>query len=256
MENTNSQPSGDPRAEYVRRREAWKTTQALYENQHRSLGIAKLALGGITLVVIGLALAARVVSVLWVLAPLFAIVVLAIIHGRVLKRRGRCSRTVAYYERALARIDNRWMGTGETGERFQSASHPYSRDLDLFGLGSLFELLCAARTRVGQETLAQWLLAPASPAQVCARQEAVVDLRSRLDLREDLAVLAEEAGSLAPAEVLATWGEGKPLLASPKGPWRCCFCWTSSFREQTSKTGGWARRRWCAAWLSAGRLDW
>ena len=191
-----------------------KTTKALYERQHRSLGIGKLTLGGVTLVVIGLALVAKVVSVLWVLAPLFAIVVLAVIHERVLKRRGRCSRTVAYYERALARIDNRWMGTGEAGERFQNASHPYSRDLDLFGVGSLFELLCIARTRAGQETLAKWLLAPASPDQVRARQAAIVHLRSRLDLREDLAVLAEEARSLVSAEVLAAWGGGEPLLAS------------------------------------------
>ena len=214
MKNSVQEPSDDPRAEYVRRLEALKTAQALYERQHHSLGMGKLALGGVTLVVIGLALVAKVVSVLWVSAPLFAMVVLAIIHERVLKRRGRCSRTVAYYERALARIDNRWMGTGETGERFQKTSHPYSRDLDLFGAGSLFELLSAARTRVGQETLAKWLLAPASPDQVRARQAAVVHLRSRLDLREDLAVLAEEARSLAPAEVLAAWGEGEPLLAS------------------------------------------
>ncbi len=191
-----------------------KITQAVYERQHRSLGIGKLALGGAILVVIGLALVAKLVSVLWVLAPLFAIVVLAIIHERVLKGRDRCSRTVAYYEHSLARIDNRWMGTGETGERFQNASHPYSRDLDLFGVGSLFELLSTARTRVGQATLAKWLLAPASPDQVLARQAAVVQLRSRLDLREDLAILAEEVGSLEPAEVLAAWGEGEPLLAS------------------------------------------
>jgi hypothetical protein len=214
MKDSIPEPSDDPRAEYVRRLEALKTTQVLYESQHRGLGIGKLALGGVTLVVIGLALVAKLVSVFWVAAPLFVMVVLAIIHERVLKRRGRCSRAVAYYERALARIDNRWMGTGETGERFQNASHPYSRDLDLFGAGSLFELLSTARTRVGQETLAKWLLAPASPDQVRARQAAVVHLRSRLDLREDLALLAEEARSLAPAEVLAAWGEGEPLLAS------------------------------------------
>ncbi len=176
--------------------------------------LASSILGAATLLVIGLALVAKVVSALWVLAPLSAIVVLAIIHERVLKRRERCSRTVAYYEQSLARIENRWMGTGETGEGFQSASHPYSRDLDLFGEGSLFELLCTARTRVGQETLANWLLMSASPEQVCARQAAIDDLRTRLDLREDLAVLAEEARSLAPAEALAAWGEGEPLLAS------------------------------------------
>src|SRR5271157_6016223 len=208
METSVSGPTDDARTEYVRRLESSKTTQALYASQHRRLGIAKLALGGVALVVIALALVAKVISVLWVLVPLFALVILAIIHERVLKRRERCSRAVAYYDRGLARIDIRWMGTGETGERFQSASHPYSRDLDLFGVGSLFDLLCTARTRVGQETLAQWLLAPASPAQVRARQEAVVDVRSRLDLREDLAVLAEEARSLVSAEVLVAWGEG------------------------------------------------
>jgi hypothetical protein len=214
MKNFAPEPSDHPRAEYVRRLEVLRAKQAHYESQHRSLGIAKLALGGVTLVVIGLALAAKLVSVLWVPAPLFAIVVLAIIHERILKKRERCSRTLTYYGQALARIDNRWMGTGETGERFQNAAHPYSRDLDLFGEGSLFQLLCTARTRAGQETLANWLLAPSSRELVRSRQAAVAEMRSRLDLREDLAVLAEEARSLAPAELLAAWGEGEPLLAS------------------------------------------
>jgi hypothetical protein len=207
-------PSDEPRAEYLRRLDAWKTTRAHYETQHRRLGIANLGLGGVTVAVILLALVAKVISILWVLAPLTLVVIVGLIHGRVLKRRERCSRTVDYYERGLARIDNRWMGTGESGERFHDATHPYSRDLDLFGAGSLFELLCAARPQVGQETLAKWLLAPASPNEVRARQEAVGDLRNRLDLREDLAVLAEEARKLAASAALAEWGEGEPLLAS------------------------------------------
>ena len=43
-------------------------------------------MGGVTLVVIGLALVAKVISVFWVLAPLFAIVVLAVIHERVTQK--------------------------------------------------------------------------------------------------------------------------------------------------------------------------
>ena len=168
-----------PREEYVRRLEARKAEQGVYDVRHRRLGVAKLALGGVTLVMIGLALAAKVVSVLWVPAPLLVIIVLAIIHERVLTRRAHGARAVAYYERALARIDNRWMGTGESGERFLNASHAYSRDLDLFGSGSLFQLLCAARTAVGQETLAAWLLKPSPPDGVRVRQAAVEDLRNR-----------------------------------------------------------------------------
>jgi hypothetical protein len=207
-------PSDDPRSEYVQRLETLRTIQAHYELHHRRLGISKLLLGGATLVVIGLALAAKAISVFWVAVPLAAIVVLAIIHERVIKRRERYSRAVAYYERALARLENRWMGSGETGERFQNDSHPYSRDLDLFGAGSLFELLCTARTQAGQETLANWLLAPAMPEVVRGRHAAIEELRHRLDLREDLAVLAEDARTLEPSGSLAAWGEGESVLAS------------------------------------------
>ena len=212
------EPRADPQTEYARRLEVLKSTQADYENRHRRLGISKLVLGGVSLVVIAFALAAKVISVYWVLAPLAAVVVLAVIHERVLKQRSRCSRAVAHYERALARIENRWAGTGETGERFHNASHPYSRDLDLFGPGSLFELLCTARTQAGHETLANWLLAPASPELVQGRHAAIEELRNRLDLREDLAVVAEEARSLETSGSLAAWGEGEPQLAS--GPLR------------------------------------
>ena len=77
------QPTDDPRAEYVRRLDAWKATQAIYESQHRSFGMAKLGLAGVTGVVIVLALVAKVISVFWVLAPLSAIIVLAVLHERV-----------------------------------------------------------------------------------------------------------------------------------------------------------------------------
>ena len=230
MKNPLPEPC-DPRAEYVRRHEASQTTQGLYQSRDHRFGIAKLAVGGLTLILIALALAAKAISILWVGVPLVVFVVLVILHERVLGELRRCSRIVAYYERALARVDNRWIGTGETGERFQDASHPYSRDLDVFGQGSLFQLLSAARTRAGQEMLANWLLAAASPEEVRARQAAVAELRCRLDVREDLAVLVEEARSLVSAEALADWGEGEPLLASRVLRWSSAvlaFLWLAS----------------------------
>ena len=95
----------------------------------------------------------------------------------------------------LARLDGQWPGTGSGGERF-AADHPYARDLDLFGNGSLFQLLSTARTEAGEATLAGWLSAPADPEEVRARQAAVEELRPRLDFREDLAVLAARAQAL------------------------------------------------------------
>src|SRR5260370_21209251 len=53
---------------------------------------------------------------------------------------------------------------------------------------------------------------PATPPTVRARQEAVNELRPRVDLREDLAVLAEEARTGVEPVALAAWGEAPPIL--------------------------------------------
>jgi hypothetical protein len=53
---------------------------------------------------------------------------------------------------------------------------------------------------MGEETLAAWLLAPADVPVVLRRQAAVQELTPRLDLREDLAMLGEDAAaSIRPA---------------------------------------------------------
>jgi hypothetical protein len=67
--------------------------------------------------------------------------------------------------RGLARIEDRWSGTGATGDRFRDPKHVYADDLDLFGRGCLFELLSTARMPMGENRLAEWLRSP-SPAQV------------------------------------------------------------------------------------------
>ena len=122
------------------------------------------------------------------------------------------SRIIGFYERGLARLSDQWAGKGETGERFVDNSHPYSRDLDLFGPGSLFELLSTARTRAGQQILASWLLAPAPAEEVRQRHGAVIELRDRLDLREELSVLGEDVRSGVNPEALAAWGENPALF--------------------------------------------
>jgi hypothetical protein len=78
--------------------------------------------------------------------------------------------------------------------------------LDLFGRGSLFELLSRAQTRAGEDRLAAWLLAPAAPEELRARHGAVAELRGNLDLREDLAVLGPEVRHGVHPEPLLKWG--------------------------------------------------
>lgn len=112
-------------------------------------------------------------------------------------------------------MEDRWTDSGETGDRFEDSHHVYAADLDLFGKGSLFQLLSTARTRMGEDTLAQWLLAPATVEQIRERHAAVGELRDLLDLREDLAVLGEDVGVGVHPDALSKWAESpnqmKPL---------------------------------------------
>jgi len=201
----------DPRLVYCRLLEERRADIALHERRHRALGYGRLAAVIAAAAVVWLALAGHL-SIVWITLPIAVFAVLVAIHDRLLRILERRRRAQRFFERALARLDGKWAGTGEPGDRYLDPAHAYARDLDLFGAGSLFELLCTARTHIGEDTLARWLLAPAGPAAARARQEAVSELRPRVDLREDLAVLAEESRTGVDPVSLAAWGEAPGLL--------------------------------------------
>jgi hypothetical protein len=204
----------DPRLIYTHLLEERRRDIAMREQRHRWLGYARLAAVTAGALVLWLALVDRSVSILWIVLPAAVFVALAVVHEHLLRDLERRRRSERYFQKALARLDGKWSGTGEAGDRYLDPAHPYAQDLDLFGKGSLFELLCTARTHIGEDTLARWLLAPADPATVLARQEAINELRPRVDLREQLAVVAEEARTGINPTALAAWGESPPLLAS------------------------------------------
>jgi hypothetical protein len=110
---------------------------------------------------------------------------------------------MAFFERGLARIGDRFGELPFRGARVDTAASLYAEDLDLFCRGGLFDLLCTARTSLGEDMLSSWLLHPAGPETITARQAAIVELRALFDLREELAncegpeVAAVDAGALA-----------------------------------------------------------
>jgi hypothetical protein len=205
----------DPEAEYQRRIQVLQTQLIPLNRRHAVLGYSKVSLLFVGLVVLIWIITSKYISTYWVLAPILLFVFLEILHERVVRAMDRIARATKFYERGIARINDQWAGTGEAGDRFASEAHPYARDLDLFGNGSLFQLLCDARTRAGEETLAAWLLAPASPDEVRSRNAAVADLRDRIDLREDLAVLGANLRVGMSPDRLVAWAESEPDVASP-----------------------------------------
>ena len=195
---------------YQARLADFRQQQARAERRFRTLGNLRVLVLLIAIAIAGAAFGPGWISPWWLLAPVAASIALVVAHDRVEQERSHAGRGIAYYERALGRLSNQWIGMGNQGERFRDPEHVYADDLDLFGRGSLFEMLSTARTGAGESALASWLLAPGDREPVIARQQAVAELRDRVDLREELALMGEDTRAAVDAGGPSRWGVQPP----------------------------------------------
>jgi hypothetical protein len=184
------------------------------ERTHVGLGNAKVAIFVLVLIYWAVTVQGNP-SGLLIGAAVATFVVLSIWHELVMRALARARAAVQFYADGIARIEDRWSGKGDASARFRDDDHPYSGDLDVFGEGSLFELISGARTPIGEERLASWLSAAAAPAAIRQRQARVAALRTQIDLRERIATVNAAAGKrrLMP-ERLIEWAE-TPAALSP-----------------------------------------
>ncbi|HWF08075.1 MAG TPA: hypothetical protein VG297_06415 [Bryobacteraceae bacterium] len=153
-------------------------------------------------------------SIWWIALPTAIFILLVWLQSR-MERDAECVRRgIRFYERGIARLENRWQteiepGAAGPGARFIEPHHPCASDLDLFGHASLFDLLSTARTGGGEERLASWLKAASGAAPttsvITARHEAIDELRPMLDLREQIAVLGDDYRTGVDPGQLADW---------------------------------------------------
>src|SRR5665213_1620857 len=196
--------SAAPRSVYTERLAEKKIRLKEFDATRNQLGYWRLLVVIGIIVLIWLAVQKQV-PLLAIAVPTVAFIALVWWQSRI-ERDAECvRRALRFYEAGIARIENRWQGAGESGERFNDPHHPYSADLDLFGRAGLFELLSTARTRGGEARLASWLTAPAPLAELLDRQAAIDELRPLIDLREQVAVLGDDFRSGVDPEHLAEW---------------------------------------------------
>jgi hypothetical protein len=208
----------DPREEYSKRLDARRKTVSAKDRLHAKIGNVKLVVVVAGILLAYLVLSKDLFSGYWLLALLGAYLALALLHELVIRAKTRAATAADYYRRGIGRIEDRWVGAGQSGERFRADEHVYAEDLDLFGKGGLFELLSTARLPMGENRLADWLRRPSPQAVVLVRQELVAELREKLDLRENLAISGENLRVRLDPESLIGWAEHAPEL--PRSVWR------------------------------------
>ncbi|MGE0827673.1 MAG: DNA mismatch repair protein MutS [Candidatus Binatia bacterium] len=230
----------NPHNEYTVRRQERQGRATHYNNLHMRIGTIRLVT---FLIGVGLAwflVRPGLLSSWWLTIPLAVFPALVVLHERVRRLARLAQRSVAFYEKGLARLEDRWSGQGTAGSDLLKGPHAYAHDLDLFGHGSLFELLCLARTQGGEATLASWLCNPATPDEIRARHAAIVELRPEVDLREDLALQGDDVRAASHPDTLTAWATAPPF--SRLLPVRCLAALLAVFLV-TSLTG------WLLQWF-------
>ena len=74
----------------------------------------------------------------------------------------------------------------EDGSRFSLPEYPYCNDLDIFGRASLFQYCNRTTSEMGAGMLSLWLLQPATTPVILQRQEAVKELSTTTEWRQQL----------------------------------------------------------------------
>jgi hypothetical protein len=213
---TATQGDGDtPTCTYAKGLVEAAEDETIWARRSRLASNARLACFVAFIVVAWMAFGTHTLHAGWIALPALGFAALVVAHDRVLRREERASRIRRFFEEGIARLENRWAGRGDSGDRYRDPNHPYAEDLDVFGKGSLFELLATTRTATGSDRLASWLLEPAESEAIRRRQAAVLELRPRLDLRLRMALAGDESSSAIQQEALEAWASA-PAVALPR----------------------------------------
>jgi hypothetical protein len=179
------------------------------QRRHRFIGNVRLGIFLVFIVLCWFYVRTSAFSAVWLVVNISVFVWLVLLHQKVVKEAARLERSVFMYRRSIARMEDRWSGDGVSGADFRRPDHLYSEDLNILGDGSLFQLLCVARSPMGQACLADWLLGQAALPEIALRQAAVRELAQRLDLRERIATAGEEDRIAADPHKLSIWASAE-----------------------------------------------
>ncbi len=213
--------SATAKATYEQGKGAHAGQVAILEGRSRLIGTARLAIAAAALVLLGVMVWGRIGSAASVLlvALAAAFTVLVFVHASIEGAKERELSAMRFHARGLARLAHAWDDLPVRSER-ASADHPFAGDLDIFGRGSVMQLVDTTETRLGERRLAA-LLSLESPGEASdwkARQQAVRELAAKAAFREALAtsagVLAEDKPDPTP---LLAWAEGSQAVAPGLG---------------------------------------
>ena len=145
------------------------------------------------------------VSWWWISIPALLFFSLLPFHHVCIKRLKRAQAVSAFHASRLRRLDREFGADISNGAEFTNDLHPWTQDLDVFGPGSLFQLLNECRTQPGRRKLAEWLQTISDGDTIRLRQARAQGLKNELALRESLACVPDSAQWESAERLLMEW---------------------------------------------------
>ena len=147
-----------------------------------------------------------------------AFVLLVFRHQRIDERQRRLGLLRTINLHGAHRLERDWAQFPPMQAPYKFQNLTIARDLNLFGTGSLFHLLCTGPTLQGRHTLAQWLIEPSPQITFSERHECVRELAPLLDWRQELQAKGQAlADQSADDDPILAWVSQEPWLMQK--PW-------------------------------------
>lgn len=160
-----------PSVRYQQRLEQILAETAVCERRDRRFVMIRTLLGLLQLGVIVLCVGeSERVSWLWLLLPLAAFLAVLPFDRRCLRELQRLQAARRFLESRLARLQRVFGSDLPDGREQVNEQHPWTQDLDVFGQGSLFQMLNECRTQPGRRQLAEWMMTVPTAEQIRVRQ--------------------------------------------------------------------------------------
>ena len=153
----------------------------------------------------------------WWLLPVVAeiVVVTELVrrHTVLRRERDRLARVIEVNRHALARYRMQWAKVPPVPERGISREHPFAWDLNVVGDASLLRRIGTPVTTMGWDHLTRAVTTTAMASTVSDRQEAIAELASQVDVRQDVESIGlERDGMVRQPDDLLQWAEGARWL--------------------------------------------
>ena len=200
------QSSTAPRAAYENRlREVTEDVRELSQRDSRFVQFrTAIFLGALALGILCIGESEHI-SWFWMLIPVVLFLSLLPFHQKCHRKQATAKAICRFHASRIQRLDRHFGTEIADGSEFADELHPWTQDLDVFGRGSLFQMLNECRTLPGRRHLASWMTQICEGETIRVRQARAQGLKQSLKLRESLACIPDSANWQTAELLLKNW---------------------------------------------------